>query len=174
MKRSTDIFPNIWPRHLQFGVSFALVLLLASCIPSLEPTLQAPKFAVQGAGVEVLSFSPPLLGTGELVVRLPLTVTNPNPFALRLDRLDFDLLVNDRLALTSAFTDGFALAAQGSAPLVLDVTVPLSSGLELLADINALVRGRPTSYRWEGRTTVDVLDSVKVFAKATLDSGRIN
>ena len=148
--------------------------LLSACVPGLQPAVQAPTFAVQPEGIDVVSFSPPLLGSGEVVIRLPMTVRNPNAFSMRLARVDFDLFVNERLAVNGAFTDGLTLVPQGSAPLVLDVRVPLSSGLELLSDVVGLVEGEPTSYRLDGRTTVNVFDVVRVFATATLVSGRIN
>lgn len=154
---------------------FALLVgLLSSCLPGLQPVVQAPVFSVQPEGIDVVSFSPPLLGTGEVVIRLPMSVRNPNTFSMRLTRVDFELFVNERLAVNGAFTDGITLVSQGSAPFVLDVAIPLTSGIELLNDIVGLVEGESTSYRLDGRTTVNVFDVVRVFAKATLVSGRIN
>lgn len=153
-------------------VLFALVSLSA-CVPGLTPALQAPAFSSSGE-VQVVSFSPPLVGRGALTLRLPLEVYNPNNFELELTRVDFDLLVNERLALTSAFTNGFGLSAQGSRELLLDVTVPLEAGLELLSDVVNLVGGQSTRYRLDGRVSVEVLGLVEVFAKTTLVSGQIN
>jgi hypothetical protein len=155
---------------------FVLVVLaftLSGCIPSFAPIVQAPSFSISGE-LQVISFEPPLIGRGQVIMRLPMQVYNPNAFELSVTRLDFDLLVNSRLAITSSTTQGLMLASQGSAPFVLDITVPLESGLQLIADIAALTQGQATTYRLDGSVTANVLNAVQVFAKTTLVSGRVN
>jgi Late embryogenesis abundant protein len=154
-------------------ICIVLAFVFSSCIPSFVPVVQAPSFSVNGE-LQVVSFEPPLIGRGQVVLRLPMQVYNPNAFELSVTRLDFDLLVNSRLAITSSTTQGLTLASQGSAPFVLDITVPLESGLQLIADIAALTQGQATTYQLDGSVTATVLNAVQVFAKTTLVSGRVN
>ena len=155
------------------AVFLLLALFLSGCLPGAVSAVQAPQFSLTGE-LEVVAFSPPLIGTGEVTLRLPMTVYNPNPVGVALSRVDFDLYVNGRRALTSAFTDGITLAAQDTRPLVLDVTIPLSDSIELVNDISNLVQGSATSYRLDGSVTVNVLGVIDVFAKTTLVSGQLN
>lgn len=159
------------PRQLLLGF-LLLSFLLAGCLPGAASAVQAPQFSLTGE-LEVAAFSPPLIGTGEVTLRLPMTVYNPNPVGLALSRVDFDLYVNSRRAVSSAFTEGISLAAQATRPLVLDVTIPLSDSLELLADITALVQGSTTTYRLDGSVTVTVLGVADVFARTTLVAGQV-
>ena len=154
-----------------------LMLVLSGCIPTIiRPVVQAPRFSVQAQGVTSLNFQPPipLVSDGGITIRLPLQVFNPNNFDVTLNRVDFDLFVNSSLAIDSSFTDGIQLVAQGSASLVLDVRIPLIRGVALVEDIVAMVSGQATSYRLDGAVTINVLDTVEVFARTTLVSGRIN
>jgi Late embryogenesis abundant protein len=150
-----------------------LAIALSGCIPGFAPVVQAPSFSVNGE-LQVVSFEPPLIGRGQVVLRLPMQVYNPNAFELSVTRIDFDLLVNSRLAITSSTTQGLSLVSQGRATFVLDITVPLESGIQLIADIVALTQGQATTYQLDGSVTATVLNAVQVFAKTTLVSGRVN
>jgi LEA14-like dessication related protein len=160
-------------RFIPGSIFVILAFALSGCIPGFAPVVQAPSFSISGE-LQVVSFEPPLIGRGQVVLRLPMQVYNPNAFELSVTRIDFDLLVNSRLAITSSTTQGLSLVAQGSAPFVLDITVPLESGIQLIADIAALTQGQPTTYQLDGSVTATVLNAVEVFAKTTLVSGRVN
>jgi LEA14-like dessication related protein len=160
-------------RLIPGSIFVVLAFALSSCIPGFAPVVQPPTFSISGE-LQVISFEPPLIRRGQVVLRLPMQVYNPNAFELSVTRIDFDLLVNSRLAITSSTTQGLSLVAQGSAPFVLDITVPLESGIQLIADIAALTQGQPTTYQLDGSVTATVLNAVEVFAKTTLVSGRVN
>jgi hypothetical protein len=66
-------------RVYPYGLALALSLLLSGCIPSFVPVVQAPSFSVRGE-LQVVSFEPPLIGRGQVVLRLPMQVYNPNAF----------------------------------------------------------------------------------------------
>lgn len=157
-------------RSVPFVVLF---FVLSGCIPVFGPVVQAPSFSISGE-LQVVAFEPPLIGKGQVTLRLPMQVYNPNAFEMGLTRIDFDLLVNSHLAITSSTTQGLYLVAQGSAPFVLDITVPLESGLQLIADFAGLVEGRTTTYQLDGSVTANVLNAIQVFARTTLVSGRVN
>lgn len=150
-----------------------LIFAFSGCIPVISAAVRAPTFSINGQ-LQVVSFEPPLIGRGQVTLRLPMQAYNPNAFELRVTRIDFDLFVNSRLAVTSSTTQGVYLASQSSAPFVLDITVPLASGIQLIADIAALTQGQPTTYQLDGSVTANVLGVIQVFARTTLVSGRVN
>jgi hypothetical protein len=155
------------------SLTLLLVFALSGCIPVFGPVVQAPSFSINGQ-LQLVSFEPPLIGRGQVTLRLPMTVYNPNAFELGVTRIDFDFFVNSRLAITSSTTQGVYLVSRGSAPFVLDITVPLQSGLQLLADFAALAEGQPTTYQLDGSVSANVLNAIQVFARTTLVSGRVN
>ena len=159
--------------HAKIIPLLALIFALSGCIPVFGPVVQAPSFSISGE-LQVVSFEPPLIGKGQVTLRLPMQVYNPNAFELGVTRIDFDLFVNSRLAITSSTTQGVYLVSQGSAPFILDITVPLESGIQLIADFAALTQGQPTTYQLDGSVTATVLNAIQVFARTTLVSGRVN
>ena len=152
-----------------------LSLSLTSCVPTLlQPVIRVPVFSIQPQGIAVVDIQPPLFGSGNLVLRIPINVYNPNNIDLYLDRIDFDLYVNSHFAINSSFYDGFRLLAGGTAPMELYVTIPVLQGIELAGDVLNIIDGQPTTVRIDGSVYVRVLDNLQVFAKTTLLSARIN
>ncbi len=156
-------------------LAFLLSLSLTSCIPSfIQPIIRPPIFSIQTQGVSVVDIQPPLLGNGNLVLLVPMSVYNPNNIDIYLDRIDFDLFVNSHFAINSNFANGFQLVAGGSAPMQLYVTIPVLRGIDLAGDVIGIIEGRKTTVRVDGSVQVRVLDNFRVFARTTLLSARIN
>ncbi|MCA9835508.1 MAG: LEA type 2 family protein [Trueperaceae bacterium] len=154
---------------------FFMGLFLNACVPAFAPVVQPPSFSIRGE-VEMVSVQLPLplISKGQVVFRLPMDVYNPNDFDIALNRVDFDFIVNNHLAVTSAFTSGIVVRAKGSSTVPLDVIVPLESGLALATDIAGLVAGQSTSFALDGKVTIDVFGALQVYAKSRLLSGTIN
>lgn len=156
-----------------------LVLLLGlslnACVPVLGPVVQAPSFSIRGE-IQMVSVELPLplISKGQVVFRLPMDIYNPNDFDMAVSRVDFDFIINNHLAVTSAFTEGVTLRAKGSSTVPLDIIVPLESGLTLVSDIAALVAGQSTSFALDGKVTINVFNAIQVYAKTRLLSGQIN
>ena len=156
-------------------LAILLSLSLTSCIPTfLQPVIRMPIFNIQAQGITIVDIQPPLFGNGNLVLKVPMNVYNPNNVELYLDRIDFDLFVNSHFGINSSFSNGFLLNAGGSAPLELYVTIPVLQGIDLASDVVGIIEGRPTTVRVDGSVMVRVLDNIRVFAKTTLLSARIN
>lgn len=151
-----------------------LLWLLTACAPVTGPLLQAPTFRLIGDGSGLVRLDPPGVGSGAAVFRFNLEVTNPNPFALTLAGIDFDLAINGRRAASSSFVGGIALAPRGTSPLALEVSVPLAEGLQLLGDLVRLIAGEPTSYALQGTVIVDLLGARQRLPAVTLASGTIS
>jgi len=152
-----------------------LSLSLTACIPSfIQPIVRPPIFSIQAQGISVVDIQPPILGNGNLVLLVPMSVYNPNNIDLYVDRIDFDLFVNSHFAINSSFANGFQLVAGGSAPMQLYVTIPVLQGIELAGDVIGIIEGRTTTVRVDGSVQVRILDNLRVFARTTLVSARIN
>lgn len=152
-----------------------LNVLLISCVPALQTVVVPPEFTIRGE-VELISVELPipLISSGQIVFRVPLEIYNPNNFAASVTRVDFDFLLNNKLAVTSSFSEGVSLAAQGRTTVPLDIIVPLENGIAIIEDVTGLIAGQTTNYAMDGRVTFDVLGVVEVYAKSRLFSGQIN
>ena len=114
------------------------VLVLAACAPGAR-MLSAPTFSLDASRSGFVRIDPPGIGEGTASFRIALRVENPNPFALKLAALDGDLFFQDVRAAALSFRGGIDLPAAGSAPLILDVRVPLGAAPALLDTIAGLV-----------------------------------
>ncbi len=149
--------------------------LLISCVPALQTVVAAPEFTIRGE-LELISVELPipLISSGQIVFRVPLEIYNPNNFEAAITRVDFDFLLNSKLAVTSSFSDGVNLAAQGRSTVPLDIIVPLENGIAIIEDVTGLIAGQTTNYAMDGRVTLDVLGVAQIYAKTRLFSGQIN
>ena len=152
-----------------------LGVFINACVPVLGPIVEPPSFSIRGE-VELISVELPLplISSGQVIFRLPMDIYNPNDFDMAVSRVDFDFIVNNKLAVSSVFSEGVVLRAKGSSTVPLDIIVPLENGIALVSDIAALVAGQSTSFALDGKVTITVLNAVQVYAKTRLLSGQIN
>lgn len=133
--------------------------------------LSAPTFSIDQAGSGFVRIDPPGIGDGTALFRVALRVTNPNPFGLKLAALDGDLYVNDVRAAALSFRGGLDVPGNGSAPLLLDIRVPLGAAPAMLEAIAGLVGGGGVRYRLDSAVAVDLLGTVQSFPRFTLAQG---
>lgn len=152
--------------------SLLLVLVLGACAPGAR-MLAAPTFAIDPAGSGFVRIDPPGVGDGTALIRVNLRVTNPNPFGLKLAALDGDLFVNDTRAAALSFRGGLDVPANGTAPLLLDIRVPLGAAPVLLESLAGLIGGSPLRYRLDSAVAVDLLGTVQSFPRFTLARGEL-
>ena len=136
--------------------------------------LAAPTFAVDPAGSGFVRIDPPGVGDGTALFRVNLRVTNPNPFGLKLAALDGDLSFNDTRAAALSFRGGLDVPGNGTAPLLLDVRVPLGAAPALLESIAGLIGGSSVRYRLDSAVAVDLLGTVQSFPRFTLAQGELS
>lgn len=163
-------------KQLQVFFLIALLgLVLTACLPGLTTVVRAPVFSLR-AEVQVISLELPIpfLSAGRVIFRVPMDVYNPNDFEVSLSRIDFDFFLNQRLAVTSSFSEGLALRAQGSTTVPLDIVIPLENGIALIEDISRLMAGQRTAFALDGRVSIEVFGALEVYAKTRLLSGQIN
>ncbi len=149
--------------------------LVISCVPALQTVVTAPQFTIRGE-VELISIELPLpfISSGQIIFRVPMEIYNPNNFEATITSVDFDFSLNNKLAISSSFSDGVRLAAQGRTTVPLDIIVPLENGLAIIEDVTGLLAGQTTNYAMDGRVTLDVLGVAQIYAKTRLFSGQIN
>ncbi len=147
--------------------------LLAACAPG-AAVLSPPTFRLNAADSGFIRIDPPGVGDGSALFRLALTVENPNPVGVRLAGLDGDLYLRDARAASSSFRGGIDLPARATAPLVLDVKVPLGAAPILLDVIANFVAGNPIQYRFDAAVTIDVLGAPQRFPAFTLARGELS
>lgn len=154
----------------------ALALMLLALLPACAPgaaVLSPPTFQLDAARSGFVSIDPPGVGDGAALFRLALTVGNPNPVAVRLAGLDGDLFLRETRAASASFRGGIDLPPNASAPLILDVKVPLGAAPLLLDAIGNYVAGNAVPYRFDAAVTVDVFGAPQRFPAFTLARGEL-
>ena len=115
------------------------LLLLAGCA-SVFGAIEPPEVTLAG-----LAFDQP--GLFEQRLRLDVRLRNPNDFQLEVERLLFDLEVNDRRLGRGWTTAGFDVPAFGEAVVPVTIVVPTS---DLIQGIIALGATQRLDYRLSG------------------------
>ena len=83
-------------------------------------------------------------------------VDNPNSVGLRLDRLDFDVLVNDNPLLTQVSTpQGVSIPARGVGQVHLKTRVGYQNIRNIWTQITDLIAGNRATYQIRGNATYD-------------------
>lgn len=159
-------------RRIPAIAAIAILLLAGACAPGAQ-VLSPPTFRLDAAGSGFVRIDPPGVGSGTALFRLALVVENPNPVGVRLAGLDGDLYLRDRRAAGASFRGGIDLPARGTAPLTLDVVVPLGAAEDVLAAVSALVGGAPLPYRLDATVTVDVFGAPQRFPSFTVARGEV-
>lgn len=159
---------RVWLRF----VGAAQLLLLAACVPSAN-VLSTPSFKLDAANSGFISIDPPGVGDGAALFRLTLEVENANKTALQLTGLDGALLIRGARAAGATFRGAVNVPAGGTAPLLLDVKVPLGAAPALLDSLAAHVAGAATPFRLDAAVTVQALGAPLRYPQFTLVSGEL-
>lgn len=149
-----------------------LLLPLTGCAPG-AAVLAPPTFQLDGERSGFVSIDPPGVGDASALFRLYLLVGNPNPVAARLSALDGTLNLRDVRAAGTSFRGAVQLPANGAAPLLLDIKVPLGAAPAVMDALAALVAGESVDYRFDAAVTIDVLGSPQRFPAFTLVRGQL-
>ncbi len=154
------------------AIAAMLLVLLGACAPG-AAVLSPPSFTLDASKSGFVSIDPPGVGDGTALFRLALTVTNPNPVGVRLSGLDGALFLREARAASTSFRGGIDLPANKSAPLILDVRVPLGAAPALLDTIANFVAGGATPYRFDAGVTIDVFGAPQRFPTFTIVRGEL-
>ncbi len=134
----------------------ALVALVAACVPGAD-VRTVPLGEVEPLTLDAIDgrtrierFDPP--GAGErLQLQVGALARNDNPFGVRLDRVDYRVVLNDATVAEGALEPGAFLEPDGgTAPLLFPVDAALPPRRPLLAAVARAFTGEPLPYRIEG------------------------
>src|SRR5260370_25964822 len=86
---------------------------------------------------------------------LTVGVENPNPVGLKLDRIDFNLLVNDNPIATGFNSDRVIIPARGLGNVHLRTHVSYDNIRTIFRDVADLVQGNRANYALRGNAEYD-------------------
>lgn len=161
------------PRTTVFAFLSVLAVLLAACAPG-ATVVSPPTFSLVAGSSGFVRVDPPGVGDGTALFRLALVANNPNPVGLRLASLDGGLFIREVRAATVSFRGGLELRANGSAPVTIDVRVPLGAAPSLLDSLARLVGGQAVGYRVEAAVGVELFGAVQRFPSFVLAQGELS
>lgn len=147
-------------------------ITLVSCAPTAN-VLSVPTFQVDSANSGFVRIDPPGIGDGTALFRIALNVRNPNAIGIRLAGLDGALFISNTRAANATFRGGIDVPANGTAPLLLDVRVPLGAAPALLDTIATYISGSGTPYRLDAAVTIEVFGAPQRFPDFTLARGEL-
>lgn len=130
-------------------VIFAVLVLTASCgMQRKRDNLKNCKFTFEDVAFETLGFT-------EIKFRLKLGVENPNEEEVVLDRMDFEVLAEQKEIARGQQKDGTVIGAGEKKPVeIAFVTSPMKLGSGLLATLTTLGKA---DWRVKGTAYVDFL-----------------
>lgn len=159
-------------------LTLAVAWLLGGCaVVAPERVVGNLEFELVAEGSGLRRLDLPGIGEGSpaATVRVRTRVSNPNPVAVRIAGLDFDLYVNGNRAGSGSFTGGVELPPRGQTVLDLEVTIGLEGAGRLVADLAEAARGQRTTYRLAGTVSLaaDRLGNPR-FGPLTIVSGTVS
>jgi LEA14-like dessication related protein len=122
-------------------------LLLGACGSLLTSAVEPPEVSLAGLG-----FGEP--GLFEQQLRVDLRLRNPNNFEVALDRVTFNLEVNDKPFAHGRATEGLDLPALGETVVPVTVDVPTNDLIERVMEVGT---ERRLDYRLTGEAQLDSL-----------------
>lgn len=146
-----------------------LVLLLSGCstLQQILVDVVTPELTVVDTPY-IVKAELPIIGSGEVVMRVPMEAYNPNAVGLELTAVDLDLFLQERKFAEGLFEKQFTINANNRSRFDLDVSVPITTVLWEWQTLTGLAAGSPTRVTVDAAVTVKVLDLIKVSAKTRL------
>ncbi|MFZ2491181.1 MAG: LEA type 2 family protein [Thermoanaerobaculia bacterium] len=135
-------------------VAAAAALLLSGCsaIQSLAD-IQNPRYSIRDVRPRIDITLP--LSASSIDLEFALEVDNPNPVALRLDRLDFNLFINDSRILDGISDQRIQIPARGIGDVRLRTRIGYDSLRGLFNEIADVIRGNRARYEIRGNAYYD-------------------
>ena len=122
----------------------ALTFTLTGCASALN--IVNPRYSLRGVSPRVNLAIPPSID-----LDLTVGVDNPNPVALRLDRFDFDLFVNNNPIINNVRSDqGVNIPANGIGDVRLNARIGYDNIRTIWNEITQLIQGNRATYQLRG------------------------
>ncbi len=139
-------------RLLGLLLSLVVSLVLGGCGSLLTSDILPPEVSLAGLG-----FGEP--GLFEQELRVDLRLRNPNNFEVAIDRVTFNLEVNDKPFAHGRATEGLDLPALGETVVPVTVSIPTNDLIERVMELGTQ---RRLDYRLTGEAELDSLFFSKV------------
>ncbi|MGA7614128.1 MAG: LEA type 2 family protein [Thermoanaerobaculia bacterium] len=136
------------PRLIATAIGGAALLLGLAACSSLAPVIQNPEYSVRSIRPNVNVAIP--LSASSIDFNIDLAVQNPNSIGLNLDRIDFDLLVNDSHVATGIANQGIRIPANGTGDVPLRTRVAYSDVQSIFRQLSTWVQGGNARYELRG------------------------
>lgn len=128
----------------------AMTLTLSGCGTALANVVN-PTYSIRSVNPRLVLGLPPALDLDFTV-----GIDNPNPVGIRLDHLDFDLLINDNPVLNNVRSDqGIHIPARGLGDVRLSAHVNFANLQSIAQQVIELVRGNRARYEIRGNAYYD-------------------
>jgi LEA14-like dessication related protein len=163
MRASALHFPLSMKRPLTLGTflaglsivaGVATALLFSSC-SSVQRALniQNPSYSIRDIRPRVDVALP--LSASTIDLDFAVDVTNPNKVGLRLDGIDFDLLVNDAHVLNSVSTQNIQIPANGHGTMQLQTRIGYNNIRSMWSEMVNVIQGNRARYELRGNAHYD-------------------
>ncbi|HEY0370593.1 MAG TPA: LEA type 2 family protein [Thermoanaerobaculia bacterium] len=151
MKRTLPLATFLTALSIVSGVA---VFLLSGCAAVQQAlNIENPRYAIRDIRPRVDIAIP--LSASSIDIDFNLEVDNPNSVGLRLDQLDFDLLINDTHVLESVSRQGLRVPANGVGNVQLQTRIGYQNIRSLWSEVVDIVRGQRAHYELRGNAYYD-------------------
>jgi LEA14-like dessication related protein len=134
--------------------SAAAALLLQGCAAAQAAlNIENPRYSIRDVRPRVDIALP--LSASTIDVNFAIEVDNPNSVGLRLDQVDFDLLVNDVRAVRSTSQQGVRIPANGVGNIQLQTRIGYDNIRTMWGEVLDAVRGERARYEIRGTAHYD-------------------
>lgn len=149
-------------RQLAFGMVLTVLcicaglaaLLLSGCSSVARAlNIENPKYSIRDVRPRVDIALP--LSASSIDIDFNVEVDNPNSVGLRLDRIDFDLFINDSRIMDSVSSQNVRIPANGRGDVRLSTRINYQSIRTLWNEIVDVVRGERARYEIRGNAFYD-------------------
>jgi LEA14-like dessication related protein len=136
-------------------IAILTLLLAATGCQSLQKTLniEEPRYTMRDIRPHVSIALP--LSASSIDFDMNVEVENPNSVGLRLDRIDFDLMVNGSRLLSGVTRDQIRVPARGTGDVRLTARVGYNQIRSAFREVSDAIQGNRAKYELRGRAYYD-------------------
>ena len=144
MKRSLTLGALLAALSLTAG----LAMLLTSCSTLKNLNIENPRYSIRDIRPRVDVALP--LSASSIDIDFNIEVDNPNSVGLRLDQIDFNLLINERQVLDTISQHDIRIPANGRNNVALSTRIDYNSVRTLWSELTGIIRGQRARYEIRG------------------------
>lgn len=136
-------------RNIRIAAIAVLAVVAAGCNTLRDLNIENPEYSIRNIRPRV-SFALPL-SASTIDFDMNVEVDNPNNVALRLDRIDFDILVDGQHVVSGVSRDQIRIPARGIGEVPLRARVGYNEVRSLWREVTQAIQGDRARYEVRGR-----------------------